>query len=176
MFHDPEAADYVLGMVPGARVVGLDVTFHSVMSGAQLDSLRTAPGVFGPYVWKIAQFYKAFHLRTVGLDGIYLHDPTALLAAFRPELFTWTDGKARTDCAADPPVFRSGLAPLAHVRSGGFGVNPALGSAGARRAGGRGAREDAAGRLLAQLERRQRVDGAADGERCAGAARGGGAG
>ena len=57
-------------------------------------------GRFGEYVWRITQFYKAFHQRTVGMDGIYLHDPTALVAAFKPELFTWQDGKAR--CCAGP--------------------------------------------------------------------------
>lgn len=79
-FHDPEAADLVLGAFPDAAVwlVGLDVTTRSVMSGADLDALRDAGGRFGAYAWAIAQFYKAYHKHSVGLDGIYLHDPTTL--------------------------------------------------------------------------------------------------
>ena len=49
--------------MPGARVVGLDVTHKSTMSAAQLEALRPT-GRFGEYVWRIAQFYKAFHQRT----------------------------------------------------------------------------------------------------------------
>ena len=45
--HDPEAADEAFGMFPDGlvRVVGLDVTQKSIMSGAQLDALRDSGGV-----------------------------------------------------------------------------------------------------------------------------------
>ena len=29
------------------------------------------------------------------MDGIFLHDPTTMVAAFRPELFTWKEGAVR---------------------------------------------------------------------------------
>ena len=54
-----------------------------------------AAGRFGSYVWSICQFYKSYHMRVMGVDGIYLHDPTAYVAAIAPELFTWTDGAVR---------------------------------------------------------------------------------
>lgn len=54
-----------------------------------------AAGRFGEYVWSITQFYKAYHVRSVGLDGIYLHDPTCVMAAIRPELFRWVEGSVR---------------------------------------------------------------------------------
>jgi len=44
--HDPEAADEAFGMFPDGvvRVVGLDVTQQSIMSGAHLDTLRDSGG------------------------------------------------------------------------------------------------------------------------------------
>lgn len=100
VWHDPEAADWVLGAFPDgvASVVGLDVTTRSVMRGQDLEQLRDCGGRFGEYVWSICQFYKSYHQRVMGLDGIYLHDPTALVACLRPELFTWTEGAVRVSC------------------------------------------------------------------------------
>ena len=34
----------------------------------------------------------------MGLDGIYLHDPTALVAVLAPQLFSWHDGAVRVSC------------------------------------------------------------------------------
>jgi uridine nucleosidase len=123
IWHDPEAADEALGALPDgvARVVGLDVTQSSIMSAAALDTLRDAGGVqarsdccpvfhadacpgvpgagrFSAYCWSICQFYKAYHTRSVGLDGIFLHDPTALVAVLQPQLFGWQDGGVRVAC------------------------------------------------------------------------------
>jgi uridine nucleosidase len=97
IWHDPEAADEAFGAFPDGvlRLVGLDVTQQSVMTGAHLDSLRDGGGRFSAYAWSICQFYKAYHARSVGLDGIYLHDPTALVAVLAPHLFGWTDGAVR---------------------------------------------------------------------------------
>jgi len=73
--HDPEAADWVLGAFPDGvtRVVGLDVTTRSVMSGSDLDELRAAGGRFCEYAWSICQFYKSYHQRSMGMNGIFLH-------------------------------------------------------------------------------------------------------
>lgn len=119
IWHDPEASDEALGMFPDGvvRVVGLDVTQQCIMTGAQLDVLRESGGArlralpcsppsdaghcagrFSAYTWAICQFYKAYHVRSVGLDGIFLHDPTALAAVLAPELFGWNDGAVRVSC------------------------------------------------------------------------------
>ena len=37
-------------------------------------------------------------MRSVGLDGIFLHDPTALVAVLAPQLFGWHDGAVRVAC------------------------------------------------------------------------------
>jgi uridine nucleosidase len=97
VWHDPEAADWVLGALPDGVLswVGLDVTTGCVLSGAQLDGLRDGGGRFGRYSWAISQFYKAYHVQNQGVDGIFLHDPTAFLAVLRPELFHWTLGAVR---------------------------------------------------------------------------------
>jgi uridine nucleosidase len=65
------------------------------MSSADLDTLRTSGGRFCEYSWSICQFYKSYHLRAMGMDGIYLHDPTAFIAVIAPELFQWSTGSIR---------------------------------------------------------------------------------
>ena len=52
-------------------------------------------GRFCAYAWSISQYYKQYHMRTMGMDGIFLHDPTAFVASIMPELFTWTEGSVR---------------------------------------------------------------------------------
>jgi uridine nucleosidase len=101
IWHDPEAADEALGAFPDGvcSIVGLDVTQASVMSGPHLDALRDAGGRFSSYCWSICQFYKAYHARSVGLDGIYLHDPTALAAVLAPQHFGWAEGRVRVATA-----------------------------------------------------------------------------
>lgn len=111
--HDPEAADWVLGAFPDGvtRVVGLDVTTRSVMSGSDLDELRAAGGRFCEYAWSICQFYKSYHQRSMSMDGIFLHDPTAFIAVIRPDLFTWTEGSIRVaveGCARGKTLLDSG--------------------------------------------------------------------
>ena len=97
IWHDPQAADEAFTAFPDGVccLVGLDVTQRSIMSGACLDALRDSGGRFAAYAWSICQFYKAYHMHSVGLDGIYLHDPTALVAVLQPQLFGWTDGAVR---------------------------------------------------------------------------------
>jgi inosine-uridine nucleoside N-ribohydrolase len=68
-----------------------------VPPAAAADGRRCA-GKYGAYCWSICQFYKAYHARTVGLDGIFLHDPTALAAVLAPQAFGWTDGAVRVAC------------------------------------------------------------------------------
>lgn len=40
---------------------------------------------FGSLVHDITRFYHQFHKDSVGIDGIFLHDPTALLMLLRPQ-------------------------------------------------------------------------------------------
>lgn len=42
-----------------------------------------------------APWFAAYHQQSVGLDGIYLHDPSTLEAVLRPQLFEWASGPVR---------------------------------------------------------------------------------
>ncbi|KXZ52034.1 hypothetical protein GPECTOR_10g1057 [Gonium pectorale] len=97
IFGDPDAADLVLGATPRLRVLGLDVTTHCRLSGADLEALK-GRGRFGSFVRDISQFYLGFHKEWYDLDGIMLHDPTAMAAVLRPELFEWRSGAVRVAC------------------------------------------------------------------------------
>lgn len=93
IFGDPDAADLVLG-APRVRVVGLDVTTRCRMTGQQLEELR-GQGQHGTFVADMSRFYLDFHRKYYAMDAIHLHDPTALVAVLRPELFTWHSGAVR---------------------------------------------------------------------------------
>jgi inosine-uridine nucleoside N-ribohydrolase len=86
------------------------------------DRCWCCAGRFSAYTWSICQFYKAYHQRSVGLDGIFLHDPTALVAVLAPHLFGWNDGAVRVSCdgiARGKTLMDTGVkkcAPSGHMR------------------------------------------------------------
>jgi len=88
MVGDPEAADELYGSGANVTVIGLDVTQQLMMMKSDLEAMRRAADPHTRFLYDISQFYMAFHRRTVGIDGIYMHDPAAVLLAFRPDLFT----------------------------------------------------------------------------------------
>ena len=103
---DPEAADEVLSTFSRCYVVGLDVTTRLTLSGAHIDQLAHAKGVdargvvrddMRAFLHAATQFYKAYHVDVANFDGIYMHDPTALLLAIprMRHLFTFREGAVR---------------------------------------------------------------------------------
>lgn len=87
MVNDPEAADVVLGARWPVTMVGLDVTHKVVMTGAQVDAV-TAPDTPPTRLLRSAiPLYRRFLERVSGLDGIYLHDPSAAAYLIEPALF-----------------------------------------------------------------------------------------
>ncbi|PNW82034.1 hypothetical protein CHLRE_06g271050v5 [Chlamydomonas reinhardtii] len=94
IFGDPDAADLVLGSTSNLRILGLDVTTQCKMSGEELEDLK-GRGKYGTFVRDISQFYLGFHREWHDVDAIYLHDPTAMVAVLRPELFSWQRGAVR---------------------------------------------------------------------------------
>eukprot|EP00850_Spirogloea_muscicola_P018192 SM000164S02254 [mRNA] locus=s164:172326:174692:+ [translate_table: standard] len=96
---DPEAADIVFTCGAEVLVVGINVTTQVVFTGEDLRGLLDSGSRFGAYVHKACQFYKAWHTESDGLDGIYVHDPTCMLAAIAPSLFRWREGVVRVETA-----------------------------------------------------------------------------
>ncbi|KAG2502004.1 hypothetical protein HYH03_000500 [Edaphochlamys debaryana] len=94
IFGDPDAADLVLGSTERLRILGLDVTQQCRMTGAELEALR-GRGPHGSFVADISRFYLGYHREWYGMDAIFLHDPTAMAAVLRPDLFEWRRGAVR---------------------------------------------------------------------------------
>jgi purine nucleosidase len=87
MMNDPEAADVVFGARWPVTMVGLDVTHQVVLPGAGIDAVTTGDT---PTVRLLAQaipLYRGFLQKVNGLEGIYLHDPSAVAYLLDPGLF-----------------------------------------------------------------------------------------
>jgi purine nucleosidase len=87
MRSDPEAADVVFGARWPVTMVGLDVTHRVNLRGADIDRLIAAPTPAGWHLARALPLYRSFLERTNGLDGIYVHDPTAVAYLLDPAGF-----------------------------------------------------------------------------------------
>ena len=92
---DPHAADLVLGAAWPVTMVGLDVTYDTIMSDAYVNDLAEVGGADGRLVRAISQFYQDFHKASAGIDGFYVNDSSAVVYALHPEFYTTTRGTIR---------------------------------------------------------------------------------
>lgn len=95
IFGDPEAADIVFTCGADIIAVGINVTHQVVMTADDRDKLASSNGKLGQYLCKILDLYYSYHLDAYEIKGVYLHDPTTIIAAFLPSLFTYTEGVVR---------------------------------------------------------------------------------
>lgn len=95
MLGDPDAADIVFGAAWPIAIVGLDVTQSTIMTTAYLAKLRDDAGESGRFVWDVSRHYEAFHRSSVGLNGIYVHDSSAIAYLLAPQLYTTRSGPVR---------------------------------------------------------------------------------
>ena len=124
IFCDPEAASTVFQCGVPIVMCGLDMTLKTVMSPAELDDM----GALNPtarFLRDAAQHGLSYS-QAHGIDGMALHDPTAVLYPLYPELFsgeeagvavetkgTITYGKTVTDLYSDKQFpFRNALVLL----------------------------------------------------------------
>lgn len=94
IWGDPHAADRVFAAPWKVTAVGLDVTRRTIFSEPEFARLRSNGGPEGALIDAVHRHYLGFH-RRFGLDGCYIHDATAVVAAIAPELFDLTPGKVR---------------------------------------------------------------------------------
>jgi inosine-uridine nucleoside N-ribohydrolase len=87
IMNDPEAADVVFGARWPVTMVGLDVTEKVLMSGAAIDAVATRDTPTARLLTRAIQLYRSFFKQTNDVDGIYLHDPTAVAFLLAPALF-----------------------------------------------------------------------------------------
>lgn len=88
MLGDPEAADLVLGADWRVTMIGLDVTHKVVLSGAAIDEVTALDRSPNRFLAAAVPLYRTFFERTNGVDGMFLHDPSAVAHVVAPELFT----------------------------------------------------------------------------------------
>ena len=124
IFCDPEAASTVFQSGVPIVMCGLDMTLKTVMSPAELDEMgRLNPTA--KFLRDAAQHGLSYS-QAHGIDGMALHDPTAVLYPLYPELFsgeeagvavetkgTITYGKTVTDLFSDKQFpFKNALVML----------------------------------------------------------------
>lgn len=95
IFGDPDAADIVFTCGADILAVGINVTHQVVLSDDDRKKLSESKGKFAQYLSPILDVYFAYHRDSYDTKGVYLHDPTALLAAVNPSLLTYTEGVVR---------------------------------------------------------------------------------
>jgi uridine nucleosidase len=121
--NDPEAADVVFGAPWPVTMVGLDVTHRVHMTPEQIARHAQATGSMAQHLAKILPFYQSFFetaYSASNLQGIYVHDSSAIAYLIDPALFEvkqWpirveTEGLGRgktwpaipSSAAASPPL------------------------------------------------------------------------
>ncbi|KAL6573418.1 putative uridine nucleosidase 2 [Orobanche hederae] len=95
IFGDPDAADLVFTSGADILAIGINVTHQVVLTDADRDKLAESTGKFAQYLCKILDVYFSYHHDAYSTKGVYLHDPTTLLAAVDPSLITYVEGVVR---------------------------------------------------------------------------------
>lgn len=99
---DPDAADMVFTAPWKVTMIGLDATTRVRLNHAMLSRVGAGNQRFGPFVYAITRFYEEFHRKDGITDGMYVHDPSAVVYLIDPGLFQMKDGPLR--------VVREGIA------------------------------------------------------------------
>ncbi len=87
IYDDPEAADVVFGAEWPVTMVGLDVTTKAMMSDAQLQSYGRSSNPMAQHIARIYPIYYQFSQKTNKLDGLFVHDSTAIAYLLLPDAF-----------------------------------------------------------------------------------------
>ena len=93
---DPEAADIVFRSGLPILMSGLDVTLQALILEEDIRRIRSLRTEVSRVVADWMDFFYEFH-RKIGYKGAPLHDPCAVAALVRPELFTIRDYNVRIE-------------------------------------------------------------------------------
>lgn len=88
IFNDVEAAECVFAAAWPVTMIGLDVTQRTVMTAASLARYGRAGNQRAAHLARITPFYLNFTRGNDGIDGIFVHDSTAVAYLVCPEAFT----------------------------------------------------------------------------------------
>ncbi|MEZ4666344.1 MAG: nucleoside hydrolase [Anaerolineae bacterium] len=95
--NDPEAADVVFGAPWQVTMVGLDVTHKVFMSDAHLTEYGRINNPMAQHVSRIVPFYRDFFHERTGIEGIWVHDSSAVAYVIDPSLFKTSQWPVRVD-------------------------------------------------------------------------------
>jgi inosine-uridine nucleoside N-ribohydrolase len=98
ILNDPETADIVFGADCPITMAGLDVTERTTMTNADLARIAAIPNDRARHLAAIVPFYAEFYRRRLGLDGIHVHDSTAISYLLAPQHYRWREHPIRVDC------------------------------------------------------------------------------
>ncbi len=88
IWQDPHAANVVFSAPWDVTIVGLDVTKQVVCSPEDFSMLAVEAPTLGGFLDRAVQYYFAATRERSGISGCHMHDPTAVIAVIRRELFT----------------------------------------------------------------------------------------
>lgn len=86
--NDPEAADLVFGAKWRVTMVGLDVTHKVNLSGAAIDRISSVDTPTAALLGAALPLYRNFFETRNHVDGIFVHDPSAVAYLLDPDAFT----------------------------------------------------------------------------------------
>ena len=85
--NDPEAADLVFGAQWKVTMVGLDVTHRVNLSGAAIDRISAVDSPMAALLAAALPVYRNFFETRNHVDGIFVHDPSAVAYLLDPDAF-----------------------------------------------------------------------------------------
>ena len=88
IWQDPHAANVVFSAPWDVTIVGLDVTKQVICSPEDFSMLAVKAPTLGGFLNRAVQYYFAATRERSGISGCHMHDPTAVIAVIRRELFT----------------------------------------------------------------------------------------
>jgi inosine-uridine nucleoside N-ribohydrolase len=95
---DPHAAQIVFSGAWPITMVGLDVTYRTIMPEARMEALRAHSPRVGGFLADIARHYAGFYRRQFGFDGFSMHDPATVVQLLQPGLFGTQRGQIEVVC------------------------------------------------------------------------------
>lgn len=93
IWNDPHAAQVVFEAPWPIVMVGLDVTYQTIMPNEPMMRIAAAAPRVGGFLQEICAFYANFYRNVAGFDGFSLHDPATVMYVTNPELFTTQRGQ-----------------------------------------------------------------------------------